>query len=182
MNSDTYHSSRKNSNDYNQIMLTGGFGIGYVHWFEKFGIESNISYKKKGHNYMVYVEGRLYEKKINLDYINASLQIRKCITKDETKLSKSFLSGGVYYGRILHQDIVFNGLPYGNLTNYSKNNFGLSLSYEKVLVTKKKNISLGISVSQGLMNIYKGNSYIEFNKTYNATLSGSVKYLISFKK
>ena len=90
MNSDTYHSSRKNSNDYNQIMLTGGFGIGYVHWFEKFGIESNISYKKKGHNYMVYVEGRLYEKKINLDYINASLQIRKCITKDETKLSKSF--------------------------------------------------------------------------------------------
>lgn len=178
INSDTYYSLRANSLTYTVPRLTEAFGVGYTHWIvPNGGLDINMSYQRKGHNYMEFIEGHSFARTVDLKYVVGNINYKQEVfgkNKDPFKDNSTYIIGGVYYGYSFKETLMAKGVTYTNQGLYKKHDFGISLGLEK----RHGRLSGTITLTQGLMNLYNDPYHTGFNNTYNFSAMCSIKYIL----
>ncbi|MCP4442120.1 MAG: hypothetical protein GY810_24685 [Aureispira sp.] len=137
-------------------------------------------------SYGVYIEGRHYIRKVQLNYTKAAINHNYYIYKTKGKMpSTTYLKTGGYFSILTHKMDKYQRqdsfLEFAEAA-HSRWDFGLRVGVGQDLQFGRVLVGMGIQAELGLNNIFKGTQHIPaaFNRTniFNIGGSFSIRYLL----
>ncbi len=180
LNHDTYNGFKSSEIGTTKLTLgtSAGAEIGFSLKKTDFLFQLN-GISQRGGAYQDYIKGKLVDRAIKLNYVNANFLIKPF--RFDSKNSNVMV--GLYSG-ILTKSTLQVGDGKIELNNtYRKIDYGLVAGKEYILpINDQLNIASGITFTYGLSNIFAGTSDIpsSFDNTRNLSVDGtiSIRYLL----
>ncbi len=181
LNNETKKSFENTSLINSHTSYTNNYGLLFSYYINSnnaFTTELYI-HGKIQQEYGMYIEGKYYNKQVELDYSQITLLYQYEINQIHKVPSAYSFKTGVYFSKFKNRHITSNNNIVEDIADISNNDYGIKLAFGLKRKFGKLSLEYGVNSEYGLKNIFVGNSQIpsEFNETHPFYIGGFVSLL-----
>jgi len=185
LNDETNKSFRKTSLVTTTPTYTHSYGLMANYNFNAKNALSTELYisAKAEQDYGVYIEGRYYDKRIELNYSKITLLYQRNILQLRSTVTSQYtVKFGGYLGLLKNRLRFHNQQIVSTSDSYTNIDYGIKLALGQERVIKRFVIGYGINSEYGLQNIFAGDERIpaDFNETHTFNLGGYINLRYKF--